>query len=967
MHPKASLFSKLALLLLASLFSAHPLAQAAPTLIHFDDAADGAVINTRYPGVTFTNPIGGNIYARTGFGGAPSSPNVVSVFATNFPFFDSRYGGVQARFATPVRVVSIDVRPVGPVDSFLDLLTKRPFLQTFDSANQFLGIVYYAGALPTGCCYEVGPTETLTFTSTANNIAYVQFSSQNPTNPPLPRLPTFGIFDNLRFDILYTLSANVVGGGTVSASPSQATYSSGTVVTLTATPSPNWTFSGWSGDASGTANPLPLTMNANKTVTATFIPPPPPTSTPEANFVADFNAGVPPGMTLFGQAAVNGGLLKLTTTQIGEFGIAYINDFNGGAPVSAFRASFKAALFGSAYTDWFADGFSFNLVPAATVLPNPGLGQPAEEGLTNGLAVNFDTFDNGWGEAPAIEVKWLGQIIAAVPFQSSQSPLGITDPAAASRDVIINLDIDGTIDVSYGGVLVLNNVPTPYRSTVIGTPKWVIGARTGLAVDNHWLDDLSIHTVAGGKLCHDFDNDVPAGTTLFGAAKVKAGRLKLYSVNDADGFGIAYLDDFSDGQFVQAFRATFKAALFGSTCCGGGLYPADGFSFNLVPAATVRPQPGYNQPAEEGLEEGLAVNFDTWDNDNGEAPAIEVKWLGQIIASVPFQSSQSPAGITDPEAATREVVIELKADGKLDVSYGGTLVFNNVPVPYDPAAIRAPKWVLGTRAGLANDNHWLDDLCIATLPATGRQIPGLFNTGVDALSVPLTDNAVDPHYRLLPGGLDAYVATEAGGYPIPPWLGSNSTSGWISPSPDTLGQGDPLGTYNYSYETTFDLSGFNPTTARLAGRWLTDNRGVDILINGLSTAQSNVNPFTTWTSFQITNGFVAGANRLTFVVNNGAPGYPAANEPTGLRAEVWGAASLDCALAPAAAPLSIARQSGQVLLAWHQPGFVLQRAQQLTGPWFDLTRGVSINGRDHTATLPASGAAGFLRLRRDCE
>jgi hypothetical protein len=86
---------------LVSLISAHPVAQAA---IDFDDATDGTVINTRYPSVTFTNPIGGNIYARDGSGFAPSSPNVVSVFATGLPPFDARYGGVQARFSTPVRV-----------------------------------------------------------------------------------------------------------------------------------------------------------------------------------------------------------------------------------------------------------------------------------------------------------------------------------------------------------------------------------------------------------------------------------------------------------------------------------------------------------------------------------------------------------------------------------------------------------------------------------------------------------------------------------------------------------------------------------------------------------------------------------------------------------------------------------------------------------------------------------------------
>ena len=350
-------------------------------------------------------------------------------------------------------------------------------------------------------------------------------------------------------------------------------------------------------------------MNGNKTVTANFVPVPPSTSTPEATFCADFNSGVPAGMTLFGNASVDAGYLKLyTIPQAGGFGIAYIDDFNGGQNVNAFRATFKAALFGATCCGggfFPADGFSFNLVPAATVLPSPGYGEPGEEGLPNGLAVNFDTWDNGAGEAPAIEVKWLGQIIASAPFQSSQSPSGISDPIAASRDVVINLEADGTIDVSYGGIMVLSNVQTPFRGSTIGAPKWVLGTRVGLANDNHWIDDLCISTLAGGKLCTDFQSGAPSGTTLFGNANVDAGFLKLYTVPQIGGFGITYLDDFSGGQFVQAFRATFKASLFGSTSFGG-LLPADGFSFNMVPAATVLPNPGYNQPGEEGLEQGLA-------------------------------------------------------------------------------------------------------------------------------------------------------------------------------------------------------------------------------------------------------------------------------------------------------------------------------------------------------------------------
>jgi len=70
----------------------------------------------------------------------------------------------------------------------------------------------------------------------------------------------------------YTLTVNVVGNGTVTVTPSAATYFNGTIVTLTALPNVNWAFSNWTGDLTGQLSPVNITMNANKTVTATFTP-----------------------------------------------------------------------------------------------------------------------------------------------------------------------------------------------------------------------------------------------------------------------------------------------------------------------------------------------------------------------------------------------------------------------------------------------------------------------------------------------------------------------------------------------------------------------------------------------------------------------------------------------------------------------------------------------------------------------
>lgn len=66
----------------------------------------------------------------------------------------------------------------------------------------------------------------------------------------------------------YTLTVNTSGNGTVS--PNGGLYDSGETVTLTATPTNGATFSNWTGDASGSSNPISITMNSNKTVTAVF-------------------------------------------------------------------------------------------------------------------------------------------------------------------------------------------------------------------------------------------------------------------------------------------------------------------------------------------------------------------------------------------------------------------------------------------------------------------------------------------------------------------------------------------------------------------------------------------------------------------------------------------------------------------------------------------------------------------------
>ena len=79
-----------------------------------------------------------------------------------------------------------------------------------------------------------------------------------------------------------TLNVMVNGQGIVQKYPDSSVYGSGDIVSLTADPDDGHVFSGWSGDASGTTNPIQITMDGNKSVTASFVPVEPNTYTLEA-------------------------------------------------------------------------------------------------------------------------------------------------------------------------------------------------------------------------------------------------------------------------------------------------------------------------------------------------------------------------------------------------------------------------------------------------------------------------------------------------------------------------------------------------------------------------------------------------------------------------------------------------------------------------------------------------------------
>lgn len=196
-------------------------------------------------------------------------------------------------------------------------------------------------------------------------------------------------------------------------------------------------------------------------------------------FSADFNSGKPPDLNVYGSTAVvasggfgNSGVLKLTGNSNNQQGSVVIDDLDRGETVASFTAAFKLRIGGGTG----ADGFSFNFAPD---LPRDVFG---EEGAGTGLTVSFDTSDNGNREAPAIDVKFGGVLLASKKI----------DPRTGDNfvDVVINVGPDGGLDLIYGTTVVYTNL----FAYVPFAGRFGLGARTGGANDNHLVDDLKITT-----------------------------------------------------------------------------------------------------------------------------------------------------------------------------------------------------------------------------------------------------------------------------------------------------------------------------------------------------------------------------------------------------------------------------------------------------------------------------------------
>jgi hypothetical protein len=70
------------------------------------------------------------------------------------------------------------------------------------------------------------------------------------------------------------------------------------------------------------------------------------------------------------------------------------------------------------------------------------------------------------------------------------------DPLQQYANLVIRVNANGTLDLQYKGKAILNGLPLPGYTPIVGG-RFGLGARTGGENETHWVDNIAIATTVG--------------------------------------------------------------------------------------------------------------------------------------------------------------------------------------------------------------------------------------------------------------------------------------------------------------------------------------------------------------------------------------------------------------------------------------------------------------------------------------
>ena len=246
-----------------------------------------------------------------------------------------------------------------------NILGNRTLVANFSAITYTLGVIAINGSVlknPNQVTYNSGSDVVLTATP---NSGFVFTSwSGDATGSVNPLTVTMNSNKNVTANftaIASTYTLNVIANnGSVLKNPDLFAYNSGASVLLTATPNSGYTFTSWSGDATGSVNPLTVIMNSNKNITANFtLSPPVGPGIVDLGTAGNYVTLTKSGISTTGVTSITGDIAVSPVAATGITGFGLIMDTNG-------QSSHTTIVSGKVYAADYAAPTPANLTTAVS-------------------------------------------------------------------------------------------------------------------------------------------------------------------------------------------------------------------------------------------------------------------------------------------------------------------------------------------------------------------------------------------------------------------------------------------------------------------------------------------------------------------------------------------------------------------------------------------------------------------------